>query len=204
MRALAEPYKIPMVGLYDGSWEGIEKFSKEVQDIENAEGYVIRWDDDMVKMKGEWYLRIHRAKDGLAYEKRVIAMILNESLDDVLPHLLEDDYDRVIRYRDDFLEGLRETTKELMHVVKESVHFTQTMSEQESRRYFATVVVQGQPKIYKKILFDIWGKVHPYAALIGFLRKKLSLDVPGAKNPGSQSIVDDIRPLFGNINWLDY
>jgi len=204
MRALAEPYKIPMVGLYDGSWEGIEKFSKEVQDIENAEGYVIRWDDDMVKMKGEWYLRIHRAKDGLAHEKRVIAMILNESLDDVLPHLLEDDYDRVIRYRDDFLEGLRATTKELMHVVQETVHFTQTMSEQDSRRYFATTVVQGQPKIYKKILFDIWGKVHPYAALIGFLRKKLSLDVPGAKNPGSQSIVDDIRPLFGNINWLDY
>lgn len=204
MRALVEPYKIPMVGLYNGSWEGIEKFSKEVDSIEDAEGYVIRWDDDMVKMKGEWYLRIHRAKDGLAYEKRVIAMILNDSLDDVLPHLLEDDYDRVIRYRDDFLEGLRTTTTELMHVVKESVHFTQTMSEQDARRYFATTVVQGQPKIRKKILFDIWGKMHPYAALIGFLRKKLSLDVPEAKNPGSQAIVDDIRPLFGNINWLDY
>ena len=157
-----------------------------------------------MKMKGEWYLRIHRAKDGLAHEKRVIAMILNDTTDDVLPHLLEDDYDRLTRYKNDFLEGLRDTTKKLMVIVKESNHFTQKMSEQEARRYFATIVVENQPRIYRKVLFDIWGKVHPYAALIAVLRKKLSLDVEGAKSPGSQSIVDSIRPLFGNINWLDY
>lgn len=213
MQALAVPYGVPMVDLYDGSWDGIEKFSKHVRDIENAEGYVIRWDDgNMIKMKGEWYVAIHRAKDSIMHEKRIIALILNDSLDDVMPHLLPQDYDRLDRYRNDFWRTVDHVEKTLDTKVSICRSFTDAtgMEENEAKGWFARQDVsqyKGVLAPWKGLLFATWDKKDKTRNLfIDYLRKRFSLDVDNSKANGSQAVVDELRDAFmlPEKKWEDY
>lgn len=55
----------------------------------DEEGVVIVWDhaDLRVKVKTEAYVRLHRARDGLRFEKDTLALVLHHQLDDVLAAL---------------------------------------------------------------------------------------------------------------------
>jgi RNA ligase len=70
---------------------------------EGREGFIMRFaDGQMYKGKNEWYVRIHRVKDKIRTDRHVLALLLANDLDDVYPHLDEDDYQRVKNYEADF------------------------------------------------------------------------------------------------------
>ena len=221
MRALAEPYKIPMLGPTGGiTFGGFEAFAEDIREAEGIEGVVIRWDDGhMSKMKGEWYVTIHRAKDSIAHEKRIIAMILNDDMDDVLPHLLPEDYNRLIQYRADFWAKIDECVKTLASVVSINQEMPKAMGlfdedrqpegAREAKRMFATSVIpgyKGHLSLWKGLLFAVWDGADPRETIINYLRKQFALDVPGAKNNGSQSLVDELRAglMLPERDWRDY
>lgn len=67
------------------------------------EGFVVRFiGGQMYKAKSDWYLAIHKAKDDILYERNVVKLIIEEKIDDVLPHLLDADKANLERYRDEF------------------------------------------------------------------------------------------------------
>lgn len=75
-----------------------------VREQEGVEGIVIRFDDGhMLKVKGEWYLRIHKVKAYLESEKGVTAAIINNELDDLLPILHADDRKRIEEFSHNLL-----------------------------------------------------------------------------------------------------
>ena len=213
MQCLAEPYKIPMVTHWDGEWDGIEAFLDHVHGLEETEGYILRWDDGtMGKTKGQWYLQIHKAKDHIVHEKRVIGLILNDNLDDVLPFLLERDYDRVVAYREDFWATIDSVADAIETRVRIAKEFTSGMGmdpRAAQRFFYENDVTQykGDLRPLGGLLTERWkDRATGREIVIAHLRKKLSLDIVGAKRHGSDSIVQDMRKalLLPEKDWLDY
>lgn len=62
----------------------------------NKEGYIIRFDDgNMVKIKNDWYVRIHKAKEKIVFDRNIVALELNNDMDDVLAFLEQPEIDRI-------------------------------------------------------------------------------------------------------------
>jgi RNA ligase len=213
MHALAAPYYIPMVDTFSGNWDGIDSFLSHVHGIEDAEGYVIRWHDGtMGKTKGEWYVQIHRAKDVISHEKRVIGLILEDNIDDVLPFLLAHDFERATAYRKDFWDTIKKKAISYESRVTDCKEYTyqEGMSVGESRKYFATEFMPkftAEAPAPHKVLYKIWeGKLDAHDLIEEFLRTSFSLGVAGAKTNGNQKMVDDLRGMgiLPEKDWLDY
>ncbi len=212
MQALAVPYKMPMVGHWEGEWTDIHAFLEMVHSIEESEGYVLRWDDGtMGKSKGQWYLQIHKAKDHITHEKRVIGLILNDKLDDVMPFLLPGDYERVVAYRDAFWDKVRENADTLRSVVDINRQLPDAMGadDKQAKKMFATTVIPGYKgplTKWKKPLFDVWDGADPRECIIALLRQQFSLDVVGAKANGSDALVQELREghLLPETDWRDF
>lgn len=174
-----------------------EEFIAGVREIEDAEGYVVRFDDGhMTKVKGEWYCRIHRAKESIINEKRVVEMIVNEKVDDVLPFLLQHDRDCLIAYNTDFVNGLIATVNDIWFVYKENY-----AKYNGDKKAFAIASASKDsvemPQTVRSTIFAVWDKNdfgevvnHIYA----FIRKNL----------GSSTKVNSVRWLWGGYSWANY
>jgi T4 RnlA family RNA ligase len=56
--------------------------------LENVEGWVIKFTDgQFIKLKTEWYIAAHGLMDDLSQEHKIIKMIMDETIDDVLGEL---------------------------------------------------------------------------------------------------------------------
>ncbi len=213
MKALAIPYSIPLVQHWEGEWEDIHAFLEMVHSIEESEGFVLRWDNgQMGKTKGQWYLQIHKAKDHITHEKRIIGLILNDKLDDVLPFLLPGDYERVVAYRDDFWANIEEKADTLTTVVTINQQLPDEMGldRKTGKGMFAKTVATGYVndlKPWKGLLFARWDeKASSREIIIGYLRKQFALDVVGAKANGTDATVQELRAalLLPEKDWRDY
>lgn len=78
-----------------------------IRALDDKEGFVIRFDDGhMIKVKSDWYCKVHQAKDMLSDERKALTLILEEKLDDLLPILLDEDRERIVKYQKQFVEQL--------------------------------------------------------------------------------------------------
>lgn len=82
---------------------GYDGYAASVAGDENREGDIVMFDDGhMVKIKSDWYLRLHKLKDLISSDHKVIGLIVNEELDDILPKLDKTDLDRVTGLEQEF------------------------------------------------------------------------------------------------------
>lgn len=70
--------------------DNVEEFVSSIPDMERIEGFVIRLGSQMIKVKTNWYLARHRAKDSINSPKRLFRAIVGEEIDDILS-LFHDD-----------------------------------------------------------------------------------------------------------------
>jgi len=136
---------------------------------EDKEGYVIRFTSGhMVKVKTDWYVRLHKTKDALRSDRLIIQTALSDSLDDLLPMLAEQDREKVESTVHDFwsrfnsvveyIEGDLRTTKQIL-----------------SRKDFALNHAPGIPNA--SVYFTAWdGKVSVKEALMREVHKALVSD----------------------------
>jgi RNA ligase len=55
---------------------------------EGREGDIIRFaDGHMLKVKNDWYVRIHKTIDRITFDRNIVDLIINEEVDDVIPML---------------------------------------------------------------------------------------------------------------------
>ena len=81
----------------------MKAFLEYVHDLEDLEGFVVRFDDGhMLKLKCQWYLQIHRAKEAILQDRNIVEIILDEKLDDIKAHLPAEDRDRLSEFEHDF------------------------------------------------------------------------------------------------------
>ncbi len=102
MNNLISRYNIPVVEQH-GSVEDPKAFMEYVHDLEDLEGFVVRFDDGhMLKLKCHWYLQIHKAKEAILQDRNIVELILDEKLDDIKAHLPAEDRDRLSRFESSF------------------------------------------------------------------------------------------------------
>ncbi len=154
----ASRYGIPMVesfGRIDGSMEG---FMSRVRDETNTEGYVVQFDNGhCMKIKTSWYLRFHKAKENLVFEKDVWNLILEGDLDDVMPVLMDHDRARMETFVVDF-EG---AMKSAAAILQEEV-YRMKLKTGDGRGAYAALVKANQnlPDPLKAMAFKMFEVGH--------------------------------------------
>jgi RNA ligase len=85
--------KVPRYGSVEGN---IGDYIARQREKEGREGDIIRFaDGHMLKVKNDWYVRIHKTIDRILFDRNIISLILNEEVDDVIPMLPKVQAERV-------------------------------------------------------------------------------------------------------------
>ena len=180
-----QEYNLDVVKAYEGTAKSMVHLMEETKGAEGIEGWVIRFDDGhMLKVKGEWYVRIHKTKDVLTQEKNVIDLIVNEQMDDAKAFMMEDDRKRVEEFEQKFWYEVDLTVGILNTSVK-------SVTENMTRKEFALGYVNMYPT-HRAIVFACWdGTKSVRDEVLKVIKKNL----------GTQTRVDEIRHLFGGVEW---
>lgn len=153
----------------------------DIRTQEDTEGVVVRFNDGhMVKVKTDWYVRIHKAKDNLLFEKNVIKLILEEKLDDILPWLPEADKNRMVNYQKELLENISAETF-LIHC--RLANFEKTLNKKD----YALRYADSDNNLTRTAIFSCWGTDK---SIREFIIQYI------LKHTVSQSSVDTIRYLL--------
>lgn len=187
---VANEFGIDVVRAYAGTTANMEHLIEETRVTEGMEGWIIRFDDgQMLKVKGEWYLRIHKTKDGLSLEKNLIDLLINEKLDDVKPFMLDEDRQRVEIFENTFWTGINETVELYERFFAERV-----LAGNLDRKRFA---LELMPQVMKE---DPFIKDMVFGQFSGKNVRDMVLDTV-RRNVGTQTKVDYVRPLWRGARW---
>lgn len=189
LEALGDYYKIPVVKTRAGTAANMESLIDETRASEGIEGYIIRFDNgQMLKIKGDWYVRIHKTKDNLALEKNVVDLLITEKMDDAKSFMLDDDRRRVEDFEQKFWQGLAQRVQHY------DDYWQRVVSSGVDRKGFA---VGWMPQIRD---------TDPFAAQFVFgkfggrdSREMIVEQI--AKNTGTGPRIDSVRALWGGHSW---
>lgn len=165
-----------------------------IRDLLGEEGEVWRFDNGhMLKVKGAWYLQLHKTLDHLRFEKDVIRLILDEKLDDAKPFLPDD----LLASTDDFsktiFEGLRKTASDFFWEAQADFD-----NFNGSKKKFAERIIRERKEV-SKYLFVAWDRLEAgedvfYQYLVDQVKQGLS----------TQTKVNEHRHLWGGKCWYEY
>ena len=186
MQNCATEYNIPVVKAIDGlAVQNIELFVKQVREWDDGEGVVIRFDTGhMVKIKADDYVLRHRSKDAINQEKNVLQTILDDTVDDLVPLLTPEDAHRVQAFQNAFWMAVED--------VGTNVHdLYRGIDNGQDQKEFATVAVPSVRPKYQPFMFKLRKGIPVRDLLIEQIGKSL----------GSQTKIDQIRWMFGDLKW---
>ena len=102
----ADLFSIPVVRIFAPQTD-MKSFIEYVRDLEDLEGFVVRFaDGHMLKLKCDWYVQIHKAKEKILQDRNIVELILDDKLDDVKAHLPAEDRDRLSEFEYQFILAL--------------------------------------------------------------------------------------------------
>jgi RNA ligase len=189
LQEYGDMFDIEVVKTYDGSAVSMQHLMDETRDAEGIEGYIIRFDDGhMVKCKGEWYLRIHKTKDNLLHEKNIIALLVEEKMDDAKAFMLDDDRKRVEDFETDFWMGIAQTIKSY------DQYFDTVVAHELDRKRFALEwlpTIKAQDAFAGNIVFGKFDGKDTRTMVLDIIKRSV----------GSQTKIDEARHLWGSFRW---
>ena len=186
---IASQFGIPVVDTIQGSVTDVGGFINKVRGLTNEEGYVCRFDNGhMIKMKGTWYLGLHKVMAGLCNEKDIVVMIIENRLDDVLPYLTDEARTEVERFNSEFFAAINRTISSL-RVINDQVK----LQIGNDTKKFATEIVPtlNLRSAEKAVLLSMWKGDDGIESVKRILRLYI----------GSQPRLDSVRYLFDGVSW---
>ena len=192
-----EKYGIELVRVYPGTTDSMENLLEETRGLKDQEGWIIRFEDGhMLKLKGDEYVTIHKAKDKILRENGVIELLLDEKLDDVKPSLPDDDRQRLETFEGDFWHGVVGTAQ----MWKDLNYFCRRLHGDDRKGFATADGTKDMDQHLRGTIFKAWDNpdLDFRAAVVDVIRKNL----------GTQTKVDGVRHLFGarwnyNVNTGD-
>ncbi len=192
MVSIAKDYDIPVVKAWSN--EQIEKMGTIIGIIraaEDIEGVVVRFEDGhMVKVKSDWYVRIHKTKALLGNERDAVSLILNNQVDDLAPVLPKEDMDKIRKFSIKLVEEIDILAVELVALVKSH---RQTID----RKTFAIEYAPKFTPMIRGLIFRLWDELD----VNSHLTYKLIVDTI-LKHCGSNQSYQKIKKEF--LNGVDY
>ena len=140
--ALGTKYDVPIVQIFDGVAD-LKAFMAQARGLDGREGYVVAFaSGERVKLKADAYVLRHKALSALSHEKNVLAMVTQQTVDDVLPLLAPDVAARLSAYADSVMRGLAAREAEIeafvtSHAGLARKAFAQTVQAELDRRFHA-------------------------------------------------------------------
>lgn len=149
MKSYGEDFGIPVVDANIASGN-LQSILSDIRQEEDSEGYVIRFEGSghMAKVKNEWYIQIHSAKELVTNDRLVVQAIFDENLDDLKSLLPREDLDRVNRMEQVVNENL------LAYVRDIEMSSAPIISSGMSRKEFATNVRSPYKMFMFRYIFD--------------------------------------------------
>lgn len=96
---------VPRYGSMDGN---IIEYIDRQRGKEGREGDIIRFaDGHMLKIKNDWYVRIHKTIDRITFDRNIVDLIVNEEVDDVIPMLPTVQVDRIRDFEKRFWDAFK-------------------------------------------------------------------------------------------------
>jgi RNA ligase len=189
LQEYAEMFEVEVVKTYPGTPESMSHLIDETKGAEGIEGWIIRFDDGhMLKVKGEWYLTLHKTKEALSQEKNLIDLIVNDKIDDVMAFMLDEDRERVVSFQKLFWEGV-------------------AASVDTYERYFQAALASGlDRKMYAQQWMPTIKDNDPFAPPYVFARfdnkdpRELILNQI-KRNIGTSTKLETVRHLWGDHKW---
>jgi len=134
-------------------------------------------------------LRVHRLREKISSEKNLIALLINQELDDLRGFLLESDRLLVEKFESLFWQGLKATAEELS--ARFENYYREAVGE---RKYFALHIAPQLSSVEKQIFFTIWNGETAMEVLVALISKKI----------GSATGLEEVRHLWGGLNWNNF
>ena len=153
LERIGERYGIEVVKAYDvSSSKHPSHIIDMVRATEDAEGVVVRFDDGhMVKIKSDWYVRIHKIKSLLGQERDVVSLILNNQLDDMLPVLPKEEVEKIEKFQSSLMLRI----KVMADVLSEYVGYYPVNYD---RKTFALEITPEMNAMWRGLIFQFWDK----------------------------------------------
>jgi len=183
LERIGERYGIPVVKAYDPTeWfdqYGAVIITEYVRSQEGIEGVVVRFDDGhMVKIKSDWYVRIHKVKSLLGQERDVVSLILKNELDDLLPVLPREDVEKIEKFQIVLMEQIRLAAWHVYQTVKQN-------RETMDRKTFAINYAPTFDPMLRGLVFQFWDKECDerltYEAVVAMILKNCGSNASYAK-----------------------
>jgi len=188
MVEIAEHAGIPVVKAVDGlAVQNIELFVKQVREWDDGEGVVIRFDNGhMVKVKADEYVLRHKSKEQISQEKNVLQVILNDSVDDLIPLLTPDDASRLKTFQNAFWASVIDLSIDMVQI------FHMGNKKYPDKKDFAVEYVQKEIlPMYAPIMYAMKNGKGSSQTIVDMISKSLS----------TQAKINDNRWLFGELKW---
>jgi len=104
----------PTVPQYGSLELGLNDYMYIARKQESREGDIIRFaDGHMLKIKNDWYVRIHKTIDRITFDRNIVNLIINEEVDDVMPMLPVVQANRVRNFEIRFWEAFKQKENQL-------------------------------------------------------------------------------------------
>jgi RNA ligase len=192
LQEYAEMFEVDLVKTYPGTPESMAHLMDETKDAEGIEGWIIRFDDGhMLKIKGEWYLKLHKTKEALTQEKNLIDLIVNDKIDDAKPFMVDEDRDKVNDFQSNFWYGVNDS------IEKYEKYFQTVIASGLDRKQYAQ---QWMPTIKDN---DSFAPTYVFARFDNKDPRELILNQI-KRNIGTSTKVETVRNLWGGYKWSYY
>lgn len=121
MCSLAKDFNVEVVQEYEIEVKNcpIKAMLHHLQDNDEIEGVIVHFEDTdfRVKIKTEWYRLLHGTVTGIRNEKDALAIVMNNTLDDLKPFLTEDMCDKLQTYSDEVNIGFEVYVENLLNEI---------------------------------------------------------------------------------------
>lgn len=186
MYQLCNNFKIPVIKKFNYG-KDFNQFLNEVKSWQNDEGVVVRFDNGhMFKIKADEYVLRHRSKDAIGLEKNVIEVLINDSVDDLIPLLSDEDANRLKEFQINFWNGIKESAKELTEICKSG------MIMYPDKKEFAINFANSKVlSIHSPFMFGIRDGKDPEKMILDKISKSIN----------TQKKIDENRWLWGGLKW---
>jgi RNA ligase len=159
---------VPLYGRLQGN---LSEYISRQRQAEGREGDIIRFNNGhMLKIKNDWYVRIHKVKDKIRSEHHIVDLILNEGLDDIYPNLDKNSYDFVKYFEKEFWDSFNQNEQKLRECFADA-----TNKFGNDRKAIATQFVSKLPdKANAQFIFGQLDNKDLREMMLSFISKHIS------------------------------
>jgi hypothetical protein len=158
---------------------------EHIRKWKDSEGIVIRFDSGyMAKSKSDDYVLRHKSKEAISQEKNILKVIIEDSVDDLIPILTIEDAYRLREFERAFWVAVEDVGLIIYDKYKE-------LERGQDQKEFAMCVKNETPKHLHNFMFSLRRKLPVRDLLVYQIGKSSS----------TQKTVNAARWMFGDLDW---